>query len=61
LVAFLPLGSGSVDPHIFADPVRGSQNIANPTDLDSKHWYKIQLLKYKDILHDLLTFYQKVS
>ena len=31
LVDILPLGSGSVDPHIFADPDPGRQNI-KPTD-----------------------------
>jgi len=31
LVDILPLGSGSVDPHIFADLDPGSQNLA---DLD---------------------------
>ena len=39
LVDILPLGSGSVDPHIFADPDPGSQNLADPTDPDPKHWY----------------------
>ena len=39
LVDFLPLGSGSVDPHIFVDPEPGSQNLADPTDPDPKHWY----------------------
>ena len=34
LVDILPLGSRSVDPHIFADPVPGSQNLADPTDPD---------------------------
>ena len=36
---FLPLGSGSVDPHIFADPdpEPGSQNLADPTDPDPNH------------------------
>jgi len=29
LVDILPLGSGSVDPHIFSDPDPGSQNLAN--------------------------------
>ena len=33
----LPLGSGSVDPHIFADPDPGSQNLADPMDPDPKH------------------------
>jgi len=39
LVDILPLGSGSVDPHIFADPDPdpGSQNLADPTDPDPKH------------------------
>jgi len=27
-----------VDPHIFADPDPGSQNLADPTDPDPKHW-----------------------
>ena len=34
LVVFLPLGSDSVDPHNFADPDPGSQNLADP---DPKH------------------------
>ena len=34
LVDMLPLGSGSVDPHIFADPDPGSQNLTDP---DLKH------------------------
>ena len=38
LVNILPLGSGSVDPHIFADPDPGSQNLADPMDPDPKHW-----------------------
>ena len=38
LVDILPLGSGSVDPHNFADPDPGSQNLADPTDPDPKHW-----------------------
>ena len=33
LVDILLLGSGSVDPHIFAYPDPGSQNLADP-----KHW-----------------------
>ena len=37
LVDIFPLGYGSVDPHIFADPDPGSQNLANP---DPKHWFK---------------------
>jgi len=32
LVDILPLGSGSVDPHIYADPDPGSQILADPTD-----------------------------
>ena len=34
LVDILPLGSGSVDPHIFADPDPGSQNLADPMNPD---------------------------
>ena len=34
LCCILPLGSGSVDPHDFADPDPGSQNLADP---DPKH------------------------
>ena len=30
LVDILPLESGSVDPHIFADPDPGSQNLTDP-------------------------------
>ena len=39
LVNILPLGSGSVDLHIFEDldPDPGSQNLADPTDPDPKH------------------------
>jgi len=39
LVDILPLGSGSVDPHIFADPNpdSGSQNLADP---NPKHFLK---------------------
>ena len=39
LVHILPLGSGSVDPQIFAGPDPGSQNLADPTDPDPKHWF----------------------
>ena len=28
-----------MDPHIFADPDPGSQNLADPTDPDPKHCY----------------------
>ena len=43
LVDILPLGSGSVDTHIFADPDPdpGSQNLADPTDPDPKHCCKV--------------------
>ena len=34
LVDIMPLGSGSVDPHIFADPDPGSQNLSYLTDPD---------------------------
>ena len=27
-----------LDPHIFADPDPGSQNVADPMDPDPKHW-----------------------
>jgi len=40
LVDILLLGSGSANPHIFADPDSGSQNLADPTDPDPKHWYQ---------------------
>ena len=40
LVDILPLGSGSVDPHIFSDPDPGSENLADPTDPDPKHYIK---------------------
>ena len=48
---WLPLGSGSVDPHIFADPDTdpGSQNVADPTDLDPKHcFYNLILFIIKE-------------
>ena len=32
-----------MDPLIFADPDPGSQNLADPTDPDSKHWIKYSL------------------
>ena len=44
LVDILPLGTGSVDPHIFADPDPGSQNLADPTDPDPKHWRSSKVL-----------------
>ena len=42
LVDIFPLGSGSVDPHIFPDPDPGSQNLADPTDPDPgpKQWFQ---------------------
>ena len=39
LVDILPLGSGSMDLHIFADLDPGSQNLADPTDPDPKHCF----------------------
>ena len=52
LVDILPLGSGSVDPYIFAepDPDPGSQNLADPTDPDPdpKHCKKV---KKNSLLH----------
>jgi len=35
---FYPIGSGSVDHHIFVDPDPGSKNFAEPMDPDPKHW-----------------------
>ena len=35
LVDTLTLGTGSVDPHFFADPDSGSQHIADPYKLKS--------------------------
>ena len=29
-----------MDPHTFADPDPGSQNLADPTDPDPKHWFE---------------------
>jgi len=46
LIDILPLGSGSVDPHIFADPDPGNQNIADAKDQDPKHCYIIKNPKY---------------
>ena len=39
IVDYLPLGSGSVDPHIFANPHPGSQNLPDPTDPNPKHCF----------------------
>jgi len=36
LIDILPLGSESVDPHIFAESDPGSQNVADP-----KHWFEL--------------------
>ena len=38
---WLPNESGSVDPHIFANPDTdsGSPNVADPTDLDPEHCF----------------------
>ena len=44
LVDILPFGSGSLDPHIYADPDPENQNVADPTDLDPKHWLPINTL-----------------
>ena len=38
---FDPIGSGSWNPHIFADPDPGSQHITDPTDPDPKHCAKV--------------------
>ena len=38
LVDILPLGSGSLDPHIFTDLDQGSQSLSDPMDPDPKHW-----------------------
>jgi len=37
-VDILPLGSGSMDPHIFSDPEPGRKNLTDP---DPKHWKKV--------------------
>ena len=41
------LGSGSVHPHIYADPDQGSRNVADTTDSDPKHCKKPQLFHWK--------------
>jgi len=49
LVDILPLDP---DPYIFADPDPGSQNLADPTDPDPKHWlngsdfHEVKILNY---------------
>jgi len=58
LVDILPFGSESVDPQIFADP--GSQNLADPTDPDPKHWFRVTLsvliiIVYMIFIHHLPT------
>ena len=45
LVDFLPLGFGSLDPHIYTDPNSGSQNLADPTDPHPDHCHKGQGLQ----------------
>ena len=43
-----------MDQHIFADPYPESQNLADPTDPDPKHWKKNQKhksLPVNDIFH----------
>ena len=44
LVDILPLGSLSVDPHIFADPDPGSQNSADPTLIQTNRQTEIAAL-----------------
>ena len=53
LVDILHLGSGYVDPHIFADPDPGSQNLADPTDPDPKHWQIHNYVKQVQFLYQL--------
>ena len=43
----MPIGSGSVDSHIFADPDPRNQNVADPTDPDPNHWEKLSEAKWK--------------
>jgi len=49
LVDIFPLESGPVDLHTFADPEPGSQNLANPTDSDPKHWFRRNFLSLKSL------------
>ena len=51
-----------MDPHIFADPGPdpGSQNLADPTDPDPKHWFRVTLsvliiIVYMIFIHHLPT------
>ena len=52
-----------MDPHIFADPDPGSQNSADPTDPDPKHWLKnkctlkMSLLRVTHINYNLFLKY----
>ena len=38
-----------MDPHIFADPDPGSQNLADPPDPDPKNWLLVIMIK-SDVL-----------
>ena len=42
-IYFMPLGSGSVNPHIFADLDPESRNIANSTDPDLAHCFHVDV------------------
>ena len=53
LVDILPLGSGSVDPHIFAGPDPGSQNVADPMDFSNKI-DKTMLNKFTEVFFNLV-------
>ena len=50
-VDILTLESGSVDPHIFADPDPGSQYVEDPTDPDLKHCLVLIRHKYPTHMH----------
>ena len=60
LVDILPLGSGSVNPHFFADPDPDpeSQNLADPRDLepDPKHWINLLDCSYSGVLYSFLKY-----
>ena len=60
LVDILPPGSGSVDPHIFADPDPGSQNLADPTDPDSKHCSELLYVQEYPNLEMYCTNFEKL-
>ena len=49
LVDILSLISGSVNPHIFADPDPGSQNDTDPTDPDPEHCFFLLSLCKSDL------------